>query len=34
MGLGDRDTAALMFIRERELGIEVRQQPADAKKAA
>ena len=33
MGLGDRDTAALMFIRERELGIEVRQQPADAKKA-
>lgn len=34
MGLGDRDTAALMFIRERELGIEVRQFPADAKKAA
>ncbi len=34
LGLGDRDTAALMFIRERELGIEVRQQPADAKKAA
>jgi len=34
MGLGDRDTAALMFIRERELGIEVRQQAADAKKAA
>ncbi len=34
MGLGDRDTAALMFIRERELGIEVRQQPADARKAA
>ncbi len=33
MGLGDRDTAALMFIRERELGIEVRQQAADAKKA-
>ncbi len=31
MGLGDRDTAALMFIRERELGIEVRQLPADAK---
>ncbi len=34
MGLGDRDTAALMFIRERELGIEVRQLPADAKKTA
>lgn len=30
MGLGDRDTAALMFIRERELGIQVRQQPARA----
>lgn len=30
MGLGDRDTAALMFIREKELGIEVRQQPAAA----
>lgn len=28
MGLGDRDTAALMFIREKELGIEVRQKPA------
>jgi len=34
MGLGDLDTAALMFIRERELGIEVRQFPADAQKAA
>lgn len=34
MGLGDRDTAALMFIREKALGIEVRQQPADLKKAA
>ena len=30
MGLGDRDTAALMFIREKELGIEVRQQSAAA----
>ena len=28
MGLGDRDTAALMFIREKELGIQVRPQPA------
>lgn len=27
-GLGDRDTAAIMFERERELGIQVRQQPA------
>ena len=27
MGKGDRDTAALMFIREKELGIEVRQKP-------
>ena len=27
MGLGDRDTAALMFIREKELDIKVRQQP-------
>ena len=34
MGLGDRDTAALMFIREKELGIQVRQQPAELKKAA
>ncbi len=34
MGLGDRDTAALMFIREKELGIEVRQQPAPPKNAA
>lgn len=34
MGLGDRDTAALMFIREKELGIEVRQQPNALKKAA
>jgi len=28
MGLGERDTAALMFIREKELGIKVR--PKDA----
>ena len=34
MGLGDRDTAALMFIREKELGIEVRQQPQSLKNAA
>ena len=34
MGLGDRDTAALMFIREKELGIEVRQQPPAVRKAA
>jgi hypothetical protein len=34
MGLGDRDTAALMFIREKELGIEIRQQPAPLQKAA
>lgn len=27
-GLGDRDTAAIMFQREKELGIEVRQHPA------
>ena len=33
MGLGDRDTAALMFIREKELGIEVRQKPAAVKAA-
>jgi 3-hydroxyisobutyrate dehydrogenase-like beta-hydroxyacid dehydrogenase len=30
-GLGDRDTAAVMFQREQELGIQVRQQPAPAK---
>lgn len=34
MGLGDRDTAALLFIREKELGIEVRQQPVPLKNAA
>lgn len=34
MGLGDRDTAALMFIREKELGIEIRQEPAAAHKTA
>jgi hypothetical protein len=34
MGLGDRDTAALMFIREKELGIEIRQKPAPLKNAA
>ena len=34
MGLGDRDTAALLFIREKELGIEVRQQPQLLKQAA
>ena len=33
MGLGDRDTAALMFIREKELGIQVRQQAPAAKAA-
>ena len=33
-GLGDRDTAALMFLREKQLGIEVRQQPAPLKAAA
>ena len=34
-GLGDRDTAAIMFMREKALGIEVRQQPQAAiKKAA
>ena len=27
-GLGDRDTAALMFLREKARGIEIRQQPA------
>ena len=31
MGLGDRDTAALMFILEKKLGIEVRQPAAAAK---
>lgn len=30
MGLGDRDTAALMFIREKELDIQVRQRSAGA----
>ncbi len=34
MGLGDRDTAALMFIREKELGIEIRQQAAALQKVA
>ena len=34
MGLGDRDTAALMFIREKELDIEIRQQPTALQKAA
>ena len=34
MGKGDRDTAALMFIREKELGIEVRQKAAALKSAA
>jgi 3-hydroxyisobutyrate dehydrogenase-like beta-hydroxyacid dehydrogenase len=34
MGLGDRDTAALMFIREKELGIEIRQKPVPLKNAA
>ena len=29
-GLGDRDTAAILFEREKELGIKVRQQPAAA----
>jgi 3-hydroxyisobutyrate dehydrogenase-like beta-hydroxyacid dehydrogenase len=28
IGLGDRDTAALMFLKEKALGIEIRQQPA------
>lgn len=32
LGLGDRDTAALQFLREKELGIKIRQQPI--KKAA
>ena len=31
MGLGDRDTAALMFVLEKKLGIEVRQPAAAAK---
>lgn len=34
MGLGDRDTAALLFIREKELDIEIRQNPAPVQKAA
>ena len=34
MGLGDRDTAALMFIREKELGIEIRQDPPAQPKVA
>ena len=34
MGLGDRDTAALMFIREKELDIEIRQQAPVLQKAA
>ena len=33
-GLGDRDTAAIMFEREKELGIQVRQQPAAAQPPA
>lgn len=34
-GLGDRDTAAIMFMREKALGIQVRQQPSsEMKKAA
>lgn len=33
-GLGDRDTAAVMFMREKALDIEVRQQPTALKKAA
>ena len=33
-GLGDRDTAAIMFMREKELGIQVRQAPDALKKAA
>ncbi len=33
-GLGDRDTAAIMFMREKDLGIQVRQQPPALKKAA
>lgn len=33
-GLGDRDTAAIMFMREKDLGIQVRQQPAPLKKVA
>ena len=34
MGLGDRDTAALMFIRENELNIKIRQKPAETVKSA
>lgn len=33
-GLGDRDTAAIMFAREKELGIEVRQQSPQLRQAA
>lgn len=33
-GLGDRDTAAIMFMREKDLGIEVRQQQPALKKVA
>lgn len=33
-GLGDRDTAAIMFMREKDLGIQVRQQAPALKKAA
>ena len=33
-GLGERDTAAIMFAREKELGIKVRQQPAAALRSA
>lgn len=34
MGLGDRDTAALMFIREKELAIKIRQSPVETVKSA
>ena len=34
MGLGDRDTAALLFIREKELAIEIRPQATAQSKAA
>ena len=34
MGKGDRDTAALMFIREKELDIQVRQQSPALKNPA
>jgi hypothetical protein len=34
-GLGDRDTAAIMFQREKELGIQVRHaEPTPVRKAA